>query len=254
MGKTIVCIPARYASTRFEGKPIAELYDKPLIQHVYDRCRLVANADEVIILTDDKRIADVVGDFKGKFLMTSPHHQSGTDRIGEAISQLDDIDIVINVQGDEPLIEPKLVEQLINLLKNENVEIVTACSKILKSEDLFDYNVVKVVRNVKDNALYFSRQAIPAQRDLPYQAWFNHHDYFRHIGIYGFKASVLVQLVNSPVSDLEDSEKLEQLRWLQLGYNIKCITTDYEAIGVDTPQDLEKINELILKKSFSDLI
>lgn len=252
MDKTIICIPARYGSSRFEGKPLAELYDKPMIQHVYDRCMQVKNADQVYVLTDDNRIADCVREFNGNVIITSAYHTSGTDRIGEALSTMDSVRYVINVQGDEPLIESTLIEELICTLKQREADIITACNKIENANDLFDFNVVKVVRDLKLNALYFSRQAIPAQRDEAYAKWYDKSDYYRHIGIYGFKAEVLHQVVSHPPTSLELIESLEQLRWLQMGYTIKCFTTPYQSIGVDTPEDLERINALFIKRALKE--
>ncbi len=244
--KISIIIPARMASTRLNRKPLADILGKSLIEHVYLKAIQVKDAD-VIIATDDEDILDHVLHFGGKAIMTSADHQSGTDRVAEIASGLDS-DIIINLQGDEPLINPKQIEELIALMKKDDVKIGTQCFKIDNSDTLFDYNVVKVVRDCNDKALYFSRQAIPANRDLKYEAWLDHTTYFKHVGIYGFKRETLLEITALPQSGFEKTESLEQLRWLQNGFNIYCVETEYASIGVDTPEDLDFVRDIILKE------
>ena len=247
MGNTCIFIPARFASSRFEGKPLALIHGKPMIWHVYQQCKKSKLASKVVVLTDHEAIEKTVLDFGGSVLMTGSHHPTGTDRLGEALSMSPGFDNIINVQGDEPMIDPKLIDALIDQL-DQSCEIVTACHEIENEEDLFDYNVVKVVRDLQFNALYFSRQAIPSHRDIPYTKWLEKSAYFRHLGVYGYKAKVLEQLVSMPPAPLEEAESLEQLRWLSNGYQIKCITTNYQSIGVDKPEDIPIVEELMLLK------
>ena len=244
--KISIIIPSRMASTRLPGKPLADIMGKSLIEHVYLKAAQVKDA-EVIIATDDAGIFDHVQRFGGKAVMTSTRHQSGTDRVAEVASGLES-DIIINLQGDEPLINPKQIEELIALMKKEDVKIGTQCFKIDNPDTLFDYNVVKIVRDYNDKALYFSRQAIPACRDLKYEAWMHKATYYKHVGIYGFKKDTLLEITSLPQSEYEKTENLEQLRWLQNGYNIHCTETKYASIGVDTPEDLDHVRDIILKE------
>lgn len=232
------------ASTRLPEKPLADIVGKSLIEHVYLKAIQVKDA-EVIVATDDARIYDHVFAFGGKAAMTSSEHQSGTDRIAEVASGLDS-DIIINLQGDEPMINPKQIEELIQLMQMPHVEIGTQCVKLDDPQALFDYNVVKVVRDYDHKALYFSRQAIPAFRDLKYEAWIEKADYFKHVGMYGFKREALMKITTLPPSELEKTESLEQLRWLQHGFNIYCKETTYASIGVDTIEDLNHVREIMV--------
>ena len=245
MKKPLILIPARYASTRFPGKPLALIHGKPMIQHVVERCKMVCA--HVVVATDDQRIAVAVNDFGGNCIITSSEHQSGTDRCAEAASKLtfsNDFDLIINVQGDEPFIEPDQVEQIIRCFDDPNTEIATLVTPIISEDILFNPNKVKVVKSASGYALYFSRQPIPFQRDLPECEWINHTDYFLHIGMYAFKPEVLQAVTKLEPSMLEKSEKLEQLRWLENGYRIKTAVTQYTNIGIDTPADLEEIVKL----------
>jgi 3-deoxy-manno-octulosonate cytidylyltransferase (CMP-KDO synthetase) len=245
--KPLIIIPARYSSTRFPGKPLAIIHGKPMIQHVFDRCRMVCN--QVFVATDDDRIVDVVKSFGGVSIFTSPEHQSGTDRCAEAALKLSfsvDFDLVINVQGDEPFIEPVQLEQIIHCFDHPETEIATLLSPIQSADILFNQNKVKVVKSSADYALYFSRQPIPFQRDVPETNWLDHAEYFLHIGMYAFRPSVLQAITKLEPSALEKAEKLEQLRWLENGYKIKTALTPHTNFGIDTPEDLEEI--LNLKK------
>jgi len=245
--KPLIIIPARYASTRFPGKPLALIYGKPMIQHVVERCQLVCN--QVFVATDDSRIADAVKNFGGNCIITSPDHQSGTDRCAEAALKLSssvDFNLVINVQGDEPFIEPEQLEQIIGCFDDPKTEIATLITPITSKEILFSPNKVKVVKSAMGNALYFSRQPIPFHRDLAEINWLDNTEYFLHIGMYSYRPDVLQAITKLKPSALEKAEKLEQLRWLENGYKIKTAITTHTNFGIDTPEDLEEI--LNLKK------
>lgn len=233
-----IIIPARYASTRFPGKPLALIQGKPMIQHVYEAA-LSSMADQVFVATDDERIANCIHDFGGQAVMTSPTLPSGTDRCGTAARQsgLADNDIIINVQGDEPFITGDIINLLILQFNNPDTRIATLCSKITKAEEISDPNKVKVIFDKNHRAIYFSRYTIPYLRN-PEQFTPN---YYKHIGIYGYTHKILQELIQLPESALEKSEKLEQLRWIENGYSIYVSECEYEGIGVDTPEDLEQL-------------
>lgn len=231
-------IPARYASTRFPGKPLAVLQGKPMVQWVYERVQSSEVCD-LVVATDDNRIADCVRGFCGKVVMTSPDHASGTDRCGEAANSMhpNDNDVVINIQGDEPLISPKEIHLLASAFEDRSVQIATLVNPFQDKELLQNPNVVKVVKAKNGNVLYFSRLPIPYLRENATPP----ENYFRHIGIYAYRYGVLKEIVQLPTSELENSEKLEQLRWLENGYTIRALECDYQGIGVDTPEDLARI-------------
>ena len=234
-----IIIPARYASTRFPGKPLALIHGKPMIQHVYEAAR-TSQADHVCVATDDERIAACVTGFGGQAVMTSPTLPSGTDRCGEAARQLglQANDVVINVQGDEPFITGEVINLLIQLFEDPSVQIATLTSLITKAEEVNDPNKVKVVFDKNHKAIYFSRHTIPYLRNPERFS----PKYFKHIGIYGYRYGTLQQLIQLPESDLEKSEKLEQLRWIENGYAIHVAECVYEGIGIDTPEDLRRVN------------
>ena len=233
-----IIIPARYASTRFPGKPLALINGKPMIQHVYEAATTSAT-NHVSVATDNERIAACVKSFGGQAVMTSPTLPSGTDRCGQAAQMLGltPEDIVINVQGDEPFITGKIINLLIQLFRDPAVQIATLTSLITRAEEVNDPNKVKVVFDKNHKALYFSRHNIPYLRN-PEQFT---PRYFKHIGIYGYRYGTLQELIQLPESDLEKSEKLEQLRWLENGYSIHVAECKYEGIGVDTPEDLKQV-------------
>ena len=234
-------IPARYASTRFPGKPLAEINGKPMVQWVYERVQS-SEVHDLAVATDDERIADCVRGFGGKVVMTSPDHASGTDRCGEAAKAMhpNDNDVVINIQGDEPLISPKEIHLLASAFEDQTVQIATLVNPFLDDELLRNPNVVKVVKAKNGNVLYFSRLPIPYLRENATPP----KNYFRHIGIYAYRYEVLRQIVQLPTSELENSEKLEQLRWLENGYTIRALECDYQGIGVDTLEDLVRIQNV----------
>ena len=246
--KVIAIIPARYASTRFPAKPLAMLGGKPIVQRVYEA---VAKAVErVVVATDDERIYDAVAAFGGEVVMTSTEHQSGTDRCAEAFEKLGSkADIVINVQGDEPFIEPAQIESLIKCFENDTIDIATLV-KPFSAEDsvevLENPNSPKVVLNGANEAIYFSRSVIPYLRGVERGEWLKHHTFYKHVGIYAFRADVLGEVAQLQQTPLEKAEKLEQLRWLESGYKIGVGVTDIETVGIDTPEDLQRA-ELLLK-------
>jgi len=243
---TICVIPARYGSTRFPGKPLAFLKNKPIIQHVYERAKSSKMIDEVFVATDDSRILHTVESFGGKAIMTSSKHPSGTDRIAEAVDKLlkegynlQESSIVINLQGDEPLIKKEMIDQLIDLMKNENDSIGTLAKRIEKEDDFFNPNIVKVVFDKNGYALYFSRSPIPFDREKFIKGFSKNNFMYKHIGIYGYNVRILKNFVGLPMSRLEEIESLEQLRALENGIKIKVGLTEYDSFGIDTPEDLE---------------
>lgn len=246
MNKILVIIPARYASTRFPGKPLALLGGKPIIQHVWERVGCAEGVDAVYVATDDERIVAAVESFAGKgaAVMTAATHQSGTDRCGEVLRNLEaqglHYDIVVNLQGDEPFVTAGDIRRLAACFADPAVQIATLRRRIDCEDDLFSPNCVKVVFGANGRALYFSRQPIPFRRDVPQDKWLAEGEYYKHIGMYAFRSEVLLQLCKLPQSMLEKSEKLEQLRWLEAGYQIAVGETDYDGVGIDTPDDLAR--------------
>lgn len=245
--KIIGVIPARYASTRFPGKPLAQIQGKPMIQWVYERASLAKSLKEIIVATDDQRIYDTVRQFEGNVVLTSTEHTSGTERIAEAVKDLD-VDIVVNIQGDEPLIDPQMIEQVISSLISEP-ELVMATLKqpVSDSTELSNPNIVKVVTDINDFALYFSRSVIPFIADETSLT-----GYFKHIGLYVYRKAFLLKLVSLPITPLERTERLEQLRVLENGYKIKVSQTAYYSIGVDTWDDIEKVKRILERGETSD--
>jgi 3-deoxy-manno-octulosonate cytidylyltransferase (CMP-KDO synthetase) len=236
-------IPARFASSRFPGKPLAMIGNRPMIQRVYEQAS--KQLEIVYVATDDQRIFDTVTGFGGKAIMTSPDHQSGTDRCAEAAMKIRSetgkpVDIVVNIQGDEPFIRPEQIELLMNCFNDENVEIATLIRKVEKDEDIFNPNQPKVIIRSDGDAIYFSRTPIPYIRDAEMKNWASKHIYFKHIGLYAYKTTVLQQLTRLEQSSLEKAESLEQNRWIENGYSIRTAVTPWESIGIDTPGDLEK--------------
>jgi 3-deoxy-manno-octulosonate cytidylyltransferase (CMP-KDO synthetase) len=241
-------IPARYASSRFPGKPLVLLGNKPIIQRVYEQATKSLN--DVWVATDDKRIFDTVTDFGGNAIMTSPDHLSGTDRCAEAIVKIMDrtakiIDVVINIQGDEPFIKPEQVTHLMDCFSDETVQIATLIREVEAGENIFNPNQPKVILDIKGNAIYFSRAAIPYLRDIEMSLWSKNHTYYKHIGLYAYRTETLREITLLQRSSLEISESLEQNRWLENGYRIRTAVTNWESIGIDTPDDLERAKLLL---------
>jgi len=239
-------IPSRYASSRFPGKPLIDLQGKTMIQRVYEQASASKHLDKVVVATDDQRIFDHVRSFGGDVVMTASDHPSGTDRCNETLHSLKvKYDYVINIQGDEPLISPDQIDELAVLLKDGSVELATQMIPVKTSEELFDNKEVKIVLNTNNEALYFSRQVIPFIKDVEESKWHLHHQYYRHVGMYAYRSDVLNKITKLPVSSLEKAESLEQLRWLENGFKIKCVITKFESLCVDTPEDAEKVKTIL---------
>ncbi len=245
--KFIGIIPARYASTRFPAKPLALLGGKPVIQRVYEQ--VVKVLDEAVVATDDERIYQAVKSFGGKVVMTSVNHKSGTDRCYEAYTLAGNgRDVVINIQGDEPFIQSSQLESIKECFNDSATEIATLVKPFTADdvyESLENVNSPKVVVNKNMQAMYFSRSIIPYQRNKDKSEWLKGHTYYKHIGLYAYKANILKEITELPQSSLEVAESLEQLRWLENGYTIKVGISDVETIGIDTPEDLARAEEFL---------
>lgn len=247
--KIIAIIPARYASTRFPAKVLADINGKPMIERVFNQAKKAAKLSDVFIATDNQLVFDKVKEFTQNVLMTNDSHISGTDRIAEAALILEkkniEFDFIINIQGDEPFIQPEQIDSLATILvENKNVQLATLVSKIKDSETLFDANVVKAIFDINKKAIYFSRNPIPFVRNVDKNkedAWLSAHTFYRHIGMYAYQKEVLQQITKLEPSSLELAESLEQLRWIENGFSIQVAITPFESIGIDTPEDLEKI-------------
>jgi len=247
-------IPARYGSTRLAAKPLVDLCGKPMIQHVCERASQATLLDEVIVATDDDRIVTVVKNFGGNAIMTPASLRSGTDRIAFVAKELRDADIVVNIQGDEPLIAPAMIDEAVRPLMNDaSIVVGTIVKKIGQSEEISNPNVVKVVLDDENNALYFSRSPIPYMRDNnSVESWYTHHTYFKHFGLYVFRREFLLKFAQWDESKLEKIEKLEQLRILEHGFKIKATITEHDSIPIDTAEDAEKVRTILQqqKKKF----
>ena len=245
MKKIIGVIPARWASTRFEGKVLALIDGRPMIEHVWHQAKKSRLLSDLVIACDDDRILKAAKKFNAKAVMTAVDHPSGTDRIAQAVKNIK-ADIIVNIQGDEPLIRPQVIDALARALKNDrDCPMATVIKKIDVASEVDDPNVVKVVIDKNKRAIYFSRAAIPFRRD---QKSADEGGYYKHIGLYAYTKAFLKIFVKLPKSRLEQTEKLEQLRVLEAGYRIKTVETQFETIGVDTPEDLPKIEALIKEK------
>jgi len=243
--KILGVIPARYASTRFPGKPLALINGKSMIRRVFEQASCCSLLNEVIIATDDERIQDHVRSFGGNVMMTSPDHESGTERCCEvALKTGGDFDVVINIQGDEPFIDPRQIAQVADRFIQREVQIATLVKRMILSTDIENPNVVKVVFDKDMKAICFSRSPIPYFRGKPVAAWTENYNYYGHVGIYGYRTNVLKELVKLPVCTLEKAESLEQLRWMWHGFPIHVSETDFESIAIDSPADLLKITNI----------
>jgi len=240
--KILGIIPSRYASSRFPGKPLVDIAGKSMIQRVYEQVKCCTKVAEVIVATDDDRIFNHVHAFGGVAIMTAAYHESGTDRCAEVARLHPEYDVIINIQGDEPYINPEQINTLVSCFMDADTQIATLIKKITSTEELFNYNSPKVVINKLSEAIYFSRATLPHIRAQQPDNWLKFHTYFKHIGIYGYRADVLQQITKLPVSDLEKAESLEQLRWIENGYRIKVAETELETHSVDVPADLEKLS------------
>jgi len=252
--KSIALIPARYASTRFPGKPLAMLGGKPVIQRVYEQ--VAPLVDMAVVATDDTRIYDAVEAFKGRVVMTSAEHKSGTDRVYEAYRKVCEAlgttyDVVINVQGDEPFIAPQQIRAVQDCFMDPQTDIATLV-KPFHPEDgleaLLNPNSPKVVVGLRGQALYFSRSVIPYLRGIPQEEWLEQHTFFKHIGLYAYRPDALSRITSMPQTPLEKAESLEQLRWLENGLRITVRQVDIETVGIDTPQDLERAEAFLMEQ------
>ncbi len=242
--KILGVIPARFASTRFPGKPLAIIGAKSMVEQVYLRCKESSVFEQIVVATDNQDIADCASKFGASVVFTDPNHPSGTDRCFEALSLVDDaFDAIINVQGDEPFIDPLSITKVADRLR-KGAEIATLAVKVLDETVLHDSNKVKAIIAENDTALYFSRAAIPFLREHPLAEWLNYADYFVHLGIYGFSASIIPKLSKLSPSNLEKIECLEQLRWLENGFKIHIDIVQNSPFGIDTPEDLVLVNNL----------
>jgi len=242
-------IPARYASTRFPGKPLMDIGGKPMIQRVYEQASKALNL--VIVATDDERIKQAVENFNGRVVMTSKYHKTGTDRCDEAIQifrkdYFENIDVVINIQGDEPFIKPEQLKQLTECFEDPSTQIATLIQEIEMNQDIFNTNLPKVAINLNNEAIYFSRSPIPFILNEPEDQWVSSHTFYKHIGIYAYCIDILQEITQLQPSLLEVAESLEQNRWIENGYTIKVKETKFKSFPVDTPEDLEKIKKLNL--------
>lgn len=242
--KVVGIIPARYASKRFPGKPLVDIAGKTMIQRVYEQSKKSIN--DVYVATDDKRIQKAVLEFGGQVIMTSKKHNSGTDRIAEAIdiiNKLEDtnFDIIVNIQGDEPFIYPEQIDSVIKCFNNKQTQIATLAKHINNSDDIFNENKPKVILNKNKEAINFSRSPIPYYRGKKRHEWVTSHKYYKHIGLYAYRLDILKEITKLKESSLEIAESLEQLRWIENGYKIVVEETEFESIGIDTPKDLKKI-------------
>lgn len=240
--KILGIIPARYDSSRFPGKPLIDIAGKSMIQRVYEQCQKSTSLDKIIVATDDLRILEHVINFGGEAIMTSDEHLSGTDRCGEVAEKYPEFNICVNIQGDEPMIDPLQIDLLCACFdRPQDIHIATLVKKISSDEDLFNENTPKVVLNKQLEAIYFSRTAIPFLRGSESNKWLEKHSYYKHIGIYAFRSQTLAEITKLPVSSLEKAEALEQLRWIENGYSVQTAITEKESQAIDTPADLQKL-------------
>ncbi|MBN2633985.1 MAG: 3-deoxy-manno-octulosonate cytidylyltransferase [Bacteroidales bacterium] len=244
--KFAAIIPARYASTRFPGKPLVMIGSKPMIRRVYEQASVVAEI--VWVATDDQRIYDTVKNFGGKVVMTSPDHRSGTDRCAEALEIItresgNSIDVILNIQGDEPFIQPAQIRLLMSCFRDDSVQIATLVRKVGKEEDISNPNQVKAILDKDANAIYFSRSPIPYFRGADIREWTRNHVYYKHLGLYAYTADALNTITTLGQSPLEIAESLEQNRWIENGLKIRTAITDHESLSIDTPDDLRRALE-----------
>lgn len=256
MKKVIGIIPARYSSTRLPGKPLVMIHGKPMIQHVYERVKKASLLSDVYVATDDIRIEDCVNKFGGKVIMTATYHESGTDRLAEAVQHIKG-DIIVNIQGDEPLIEPEMINQAVNpLLEDKKIYMSTLVKKIDDPADLFNPSIAKVILDKDNYAIYFSRSLIPYPREVKEMnlEYFKKEKivdnilFYKHIGLYVYSKKFLLIYSKLPASPIEKTEKLEQLRVLENGYKIKTVETIYNTLGVDTQHELNIVKRILAKK------
>jgi 3-deoxy-manno-octulosonate cytidylyltransferase (CMP-KDO synthetase) len=238
----IAVIPARYASARLPGKPLAAIAGRPMIQHVVERVRQAQTLTRVIVATDDERIKTAVESFGAEALLTRSDHRTGTDRVAEVAVHVP-AEVYVNVQGDEPLIDPATIDAVVSeMLEDDSIQIATPCSAITRQNDIMDPHITKVVRDFDGNGLYFSHAPIPWVRDGRAAAVVTH---WKHIGLYAFRRDALLEFPTLPPGELERAEQLEQLRWLENGFRIRVVETQYDAVSVDVPEDIPRVEELL---------
>jgi len=243
----LAIIPARFSSSRFPGKPLVDIGGKPMVQRVYEQASKII--EDTYVATDDNRILQAVYNFKGKAIMTSPDHKSGTDRCAEAVKLIEEktgkeFKIIINVQGDEPFLQPEQLDTLKSCFKTPDTQIATLIKPITDPENIFDENKTKVIINSRKEAIYFSRSPIPFVKNHLRNEWVTSHQFYLHIGLYAYRKETLLAITKLNPSPLEISESLEQLRWIENNYKIKVAITGYDSLGIDTPEDLDKIRKI----------
>lgn len=239
--KVVAVIPARYGSTRFPGKALAAIAGKPMVQHVFERARGAQRVSRVVIATDDERILQAVAGFGGEAMMTRGDHRSGTERVAEVAAHME-AEVYVNVQGDEPLVEPAAIDALVAAMDEESVSVATLCTPITEPGDIMDPNVVKVVTDFEGNALYFSRAPVPWVRDEKQAVGMQHR---KHLGLYAYRRAALLEFPTLPPGELEKLEQLEQLRLLENGYKIRVVETEFDSIGVDVPADAARVEQIL---------
>lgn len=241
--KILGVIPARWASSRFPQKVLADIGGKSMVQRVYEQALQAEKLTEVVVATDHEKIAEHITSFGGEVSLTSPEHPSGTDRCRETLDQqTETYDYVVNIQGDEPFVQPQAINELANLLDGQT-QLGTLVSEIHDASVLKNSNMMKVIINTHGEAIYFSRTAIPYLRDVPSDEWLHHHTFYKHVHLYAYRSDILREITELPVSSLEQAESLEQLRWIESGYRIKVGITHHESLSVDTPADLERAKQ-----------
>jgi 3-deoxy-D-manno-octulosonate cytidylyltransferase len=242
----LAIIPARFGSSRLPGKPLASIAGRPMIQHVVERVRGAQLISSILVATDDERIQKAVEAFGGKAIITRPDHRTGTDRVAEVAAHVS-ADVYINIQGDEPLIDPGIIDAVIAaMLEDDSIQIATPCAAITQPNEIMDPNVVKVARDFDSNGLYFSRAPIPWVRDTRATVAARH---WKHIGLYGFVRDTLLEFPTLPPGELERVEQLEQLRWLENGFRIRVVETEYDAVSVDVPADIERVEKILRERA-----
>ena len=240
-------IPARYASSRFPGKPLVDIQGTSMLQRVYEQAKKAKKLSKVVVATDDDRIAEHVKSFGGDVIMTEPNHPSGTDRCFECLQKTEGkFTYVINIQGDEPFINPEQIDEIASGCDG-NAELITQMIATDSHEVLFDMGEVKIVLNDNKEAMYFSRMVIPFIKGVEQKDWHKHHQYYRHVGLYAYRTDILERITRLMPSKLEKAESLEQLRWVEAGYKIKCVETKFDSHCIDTPEDIEKVLKLMGK-------
>lgn len=249
MARTVAIIPARYASERLPGKPLADIGGKPMIQHVYERASRARLLDAVCVATDDERIAAAVRAFGGTAILTPADIRSGSDRVARAAQSLEDAGIIVNVQGDEPLIDPGMIDEAVEpLLRDRSLDAATLVRQVQAAEELMNPAIPKVVLDREGFCLYFSRSPIPFVRDIPADCWHSSATFFKHIGLYVYRRAFLLTYASLPQTPLERAEKLEQLRILEHGYRIKGVVTVHDSVPVDTSEDLDRVRTILASR------